>query len=58
MELPASPVIGDRVGVRRGVLVYAYTLPITVYGKVCIRSSMVNYPIHTVCVCFQTYAYA
>ena len=53
MELPASPVIGDRV---RRVLVYAYT--ITVYGKVCVRSSMVNYPIHTVCVCFQTYAYA
>ena len=55
MELPASPVIGDRV---RRVLVYAYTLPITVYGKVCVGSSMVNYSIHTVCVCFQTYAYA
>ena len=41
MELPASPVIGDRVR-RVLLLVYAYTDYRTVYGKVCVRSSMVN----------------
>ena len=35
MELPASPVIGDRV--RRRVLAYSTPIPITVYGKVCVR---------------------